>query len=304
MSWMDVLRGAAILLVILGHSSDLVLLVGREAPQLLHDVNTAAAPYRIPLLMFLSGMLVPNSLAKGVRPYLTGKVRGILWPYVVWTLLILLATGAFTAEAALGMLWLPPTLLWYLQVLFVGYVVALLTRVLNPLWPAAVALVGSALVPFDEYRLGRMLFLIAAFLCGTWAWQHRERWLGIVRRWWVMALLAVPTAVGAWFAITVGDTQYNPLAFPLVVCGLALALGLAQRVPDARIIRYIGRNSIVFYVTHWIVVFWSIRLLDAAVPGLPALVLVAAALASAVLVGLGVTWLSLRVWPVALLFRI
>jgi hypothetical protein len=40
------------------------------------------------------------------------------------------------------------------------------------------------------------------------------------------------------------------------------------------------------------------------VPGLPALVLVAAALSAAVLVGLGVTWLSLRVRPVALLFRI
>lgn len=301
---MDLLRGAAILLVVLGHSTDLVVVVGREAPGLLHAVNTAAAPYRIPLLMFLSGMLVPNSLAKGVGRYLSGKVRGIVWPYLLWTLLILLATGAFTVEAALGLLWLPPTLLWYLQVLFIGYVVAVITRVVDPLWPAAVALVGSALVPFDEFRLGRMLFLIAAFLCGTWAWQHRERWLGVVRRGWVMALLAVPTATGAWLAVAFGGTQYNPFAFPLVLCGLALALGLAQRVPDARIVRYIGRNSIVFYVTHWIVVFWSIRLLDTVVPGLPALVLVAVAFAAAVLAGLGMTWLSLRVRPVGLLFRI
>ena len=57
--------------------------------------------------------------------------------------------------------------------LFIGYVVALVTRGLNPLWPAAAALLGSALVPFDEYRLGRMLFLVAAFWLSRradWSW--------------------------------------------------------------------------------------------------------------------------------------
>ncbi|WP_141799083.1 acyltransferase family protein [Nocardioides sp. SLBN-35] len=50
----------------------------------LSEVNQELAHYRMPLLMGLSGLLLARSLAKGPRRHLSGKARAVLWPYVVW----------------------------------------------------------------------------------------------------------------------------------------------------------------------------------------------------------------------------
>jgi uncharacterized membrane protein YcfT len=50
----------------------------------LSEANQELAPVRMPLLMGLSGLLLARSLAKGPRRHLVGKARAVLWPYVVW----------------------------------------------------------------------------------------------------------------------------------------------------------------------------------------------------------------------------
>jgi uncharacterized membrane protein YcfT len=50
----------------------------------LSEVNQELAHVRMPLLMGLSGLLLARSLAKGPRRHLVGKARAVLWPYVVW----------------------------------------------------------------------------------------------------------------------------------------------------------------------------------------------------------------------------
>ena len=85
--WADALRGIAILLVILLHVPVMSAKMGLVVPEWVERWQWSLQPYRMPSLLFLSGMLLRASLAKGPRRYTVGKLQGILWPYVVWTII-------------------------------------------------------------------------------------------------------------------------------------------------------------------------------------------------------------------------
>src|SRR5690606_791284 len=87
LDWMDFLRGLSILLVVLHHSTQIVSERVDELPEVFVFISNFFAPYRMPMLMFLSGLLVAGSLQRPAGEYLWGKVRRILWPIIVWTLI-------------------------------------------------------------------------------------------------------------------------------------------------------------------------------------------------------------------------
>jgi len=62
--WMDILRGAAILAVITFHSVTFIERYDFEATKLWKNLNETLTFFRMPVLIFLSGMLLPKSLAK------------------------------------------------------------------------------------------------------------------------------------------------------------------------------------------------------------------------------------------------
>jgi len=87
MVWMDSLRGAAIIAVVVMHAElEATTATGVTLPAV-HLVDALLGPVRMPLLVLLSGMLLPVSLAKGPWSHVRRKLAGIGWPYVVWGLL-------------------------------------------------------------------------------------------------------------------------------------------------------------------------------------------------------------------------
>lgn len=173
---MDTLRGAAVVGVIVMHAElEVVGTTGGTLPAV-HAVNEWLGPVRMPLLVILSGLLVPRSLARGARSHLRGKVVHILWPYLVWALL---DTTHVLVDAAvqgrplpwqlLGQLFHDPhTYLWFLAYLFVFHVAV------TPL-PATARTIGVPLVfwaagqvPVDS-SLDRLLTLFGWFLVGDLA---------------------------------------------------------------------------------------------------------------------------------------
>src|SRR3546814_1466727 len=59
---------------------------------LVNGVQTCAlailfSPFRMPLLMFVSGFLLPAALRKSTETYLVRKVATLLYPYMLWTLI-------------------------------------------------------------------------------------------------------------------------------------------------------------------------------------------------------------------------
>ena len=67
-AWMDSLRGAAIILVIHFHVTENISKYS-DAPQILVDLTNLIAPLRMPILVFLSGLLVSKSILKGQKKY-------------------------------------------------------------------------------------------------------------------------------------------------------------------------------------------------------------------------------------------
>ena len=96
--WIDVVRGTAVILVILVHALQRTeLFTGHEFAGL-ETLTIVVTPLRLPAMFLLSGLFVTRSLAKGIRPYAAGKLRRIAWPYLLWSVLLI----AFFSDAAPG----------------------------------------------------------------------------------------------------------------------------------------------------------------------------------------------------------
>ncbi|MDX2376580.1 acyltransferase [Microbacterium sp. LRZ72] len=260
--WMDQARGAAIVLVVIHHAMTWLDDFSLAVPLALLVFDDLVSPFRMPLLMFLSGMLVTRSLAKPTRAYFAGKLRGIAWPYMVWSVIFLALTGTLTLSLLPNVLLYPPTYLWFLWFLFAYYALAwVLARLrIPPLPVAAAALVAAGLLP-DAYRLSRFAFLLAFFLLGWW-WERG----GVGSRGSVKArLLVAVTGLAMGVVVsgaTVGGaaTRYEPAyAWGAIGAVVAIAIVLPHlRMPAAaRAIEYVGRNSLVYYVTHYTII-WAL----------------------------------------------
>ena len=265
--WMDVLRGASIVLVVFNHA---VLFAGTSAlgaPEAAWVVNAVFAPMRMPLMVFLSGLLVASSIARGRRRYVAGKVRRVLYPYLVWSAIALALlfglgiregfVGGVTAHTVtlwdlLLPLYDPVEHLWFLYDLFLFYVIALVTPRVSPLWIAAGALAAAAFVP--DFGARRFFLLLVFFMIGVWFSQHvgaLERTLA--RRWvvWGCGALAAATVVAAVAGV---GLRYTALSAPLAAGGIGIAILVARRVGSTRMLRplrAVGRDSLVYYIVHW-----------------------------------------------------
>ncbi len=90
-------RGTAIVLIVFLHSVTLLGRLPLDPPAWATGIAAFFAPMRMPVLIFLSGMLLPNSLLKGSVPYMDGKLRKLAWP-----LLSLPVAVAFMLASALS----------------------------------------------------------------------------------------------------------------------------------------------------------------------------------------------------------
>lgn len=88
-TWIDVVRGLAVILVVLVHAMQRAeLFTGHEFTRL-ETLTIIVTPLRLPAMFLLSGLFVTRSLAKGPAAYVTGKLRRIAWPYLLWSVLLI-----------------------------------------------------------------------------------------------------------------------------------------------------------------------------------------------------------------------
>ena len=224
MEWMDTLRGGAVVGVVVMHAElGVVAITDQELP-LVHAVNHALGDVRMPVLVLLSGLLLPRSLAKGFANHLRGKMRHILWPYAVWATFDV--THALVDAAVLGrpMPWQlvgqlfydPHTYLWFLAFLFCFHLAAGL----------ASPVVRTLAVPVAFWAAGQI----------TDGDAHKFVWLF------------------AWFLV--GDLAARVLTgrMPQPVVRASAHLRIAP-------LATVGRSSLVYYASHLLVLVYAIPLL-------------------------------------------
>ncbi|AHE32258.1 acyltransferase [Burkholderia pseudomallei] len=136
-SYLDTARGAGIILVVYGHvlrglfSAGLVPAGWPSA--LLAATDYTIYTFHMPLFFLLSGLHVPKSLRRAGDVFLLTKLRTIVYPYFVWSLLqgavqiALSARGtnhAFTPNDLLAIGWRPFGQFWFLYALFICMLIA------------------------------------------------------------------------------------------------------------------------------------------------------------------------------------
>ncbi|MEV8273651.1 acyltransferase family protein [Microbacterium sp. NPDC077184] len=267
---MDVTRGFAIFLVITYHGGTILTRFVEPIPEAIAWAGDFFAPFRMPLLMFLSGMLLYRSLSKSTRVYFLGKLRSIGWPYLVWTAISLTVTAQWSLWALSRIPIVPPTYLWYLWFLLAFYALAwVIARVgINFAYVAAAAAIAAAFAP-EEHRISRFLFLFAFFCLGHWyqsqAWPHSigRQWRTLV----AVACAAVVIAAGLLAVASPEALRYKAAYIWAPLAGIALVLAVAPGIQPKGIglpLKLVGLNSIVFYVSHfgaiWICYWWLAHL--------------------------------------------
>lgn len=270
--WMDVLRGLAILLVVVNHAAVVTAESFADLPSAVTSVNEVFSTFRIPTLVFLSGQLLAPSLAKGARRYAEGKLRNIAWPYLVWTVIYIVVivrpwayAGGFGPEQMLRYVVLAPSPLWFISFLLAFYVLALgLRRVPTAL--LILATLGASTLFADATRPERFFFLFGFFLLGDMVTRHAE----VAGRWLARPVVLLAAAVGAAGLAVVGarlgeaaryQAEYGlgVLAAIVVLAFLAHAVSAS---PSSTPLRYLGRHSIVLFVVHYPAVVVTVQVLS------------------------------------------
>ncbi len=257
MVWMDFLRGVAIFLVVCWHSAAILVLEGQTVPDWLMIANDMFAPFRIPMLMFLSGMLLDRALQKPLWTYYEGKLRNIAWPWVVWTLVHFAVMGTYASITQHG-LWLF-SYLWFLVYLLVFYAVAPPLRRI-PTWLLVVAPYVVGLTTQEEH-VRRFFFLAVFFFLGKWASEHAGLMRRVAESRWTLLLTPVVVGYAVVFA-TVGPWRYQLPHIPMSFLGIVLAVALVWHMRPGRLMgvwSFVGRNSIVYYASHFPVIVLAVR---------------------------------------------
>lgn len=258
--WMDYIRGFAIIAVVYHHAVDAATWHRSGLPSAFTAIDDALSPFRIPLLMFLSGMLLCKSLTKPAKRYFDGKLRRIAWPYLVWTTIVLFIVGWLHTVSDVALIFLPVTHLWYLWALLLFYLVSfVLRRAPSWVWLTTIAasIVADVFVDAD-----RVIYLWAFFALGhLYATSQRNplirRTIALSSRWWMrLALLAVAgVAVGA--SVAGVHVQYEVTFMAAVMAGVLAVVQPFTLPPDhfaTRALSYVGTHSLVFYCVHWCVI--------------------------------------------------
>jgi fucose 4-O-acetylase-like acetyltransferase len=265
--WMDVLRGLAILLVILHHSTQIVEYRVGELPEFFTFVSAFFAPFRMPMLMFLSGLLVAGSLTRPTGEYVWGKVRRILWPIVVWTLIynamqFVVDGGGFDVLSL--EFW--NSYLWFMQFVLAYYLIALLIRWL-PVWMLIVLpLAGAFLVTDPDLELlQRFLYLMPFFFLGALIEKYWDQYASGLSVRWAAILCVIPLAIAVYsglddlWARNAGDESggglwYTPWAAVPAMLGILILVRVAAIIPELRWlapVRFVGRYSLIYYTSHY-----------------------------------------------------
>ncbi len=256
----------------------------------LDQVNLFLEPFRMPVLMFLSGILLPRSVAKSGREYFAGKVSMVAWPYLLWSLIILAASGDISAGRLAEIAYLSPTYLWYLWFILVFYALAYPLRRVPPLVVAGAALALRLVLP-DAGRPGTMAFLAAFFFFGAWCARHAGLVERAIGKPWVLALAAASAVTVGVLNVAGRDVLYRGEFVWGAVGALGVVCWIFPRLRANRAtaaLEFVGRYSIVFYVVHLGPIMVTLALADAV--GLAGTWLLPLLLVVGVGVPLGLAW--------------
>lgn len=261
--WVDLYRGLAILLVVAGHVAR-----GLGKPGIWHfegsGLDRWLYAFHMPAFFFASGLFLGRSMEKGPGRFLSDKLRAVLYPYVLWSLihlgLLSVVEGGSGGRPWLRILYDPPGNYWFLYVLFIVQMFYLVTAAVGgrrAFW--LLCLLAWAVEPAKP---------LDGLSTHLWAWHNVMKYgvyvaLGDYVAWRRYEAYARPADCRLYaliffalmtFMVALGASKDTPwLDLPLAIAGIQglweLSIGLDNR-RNMDWLRFLGRRSLEIYVAH------------------------------------------------------
>jgi surface polysaccharide O-acyltransferase-like enzyme len=294
--WLDLVRVAAIFLVILGHvSGELTFKWGEisNGQWMIANIYGSFARISVPLFFMVSGyLLLPRS--ESLRSFYTKRMTKVLIPFVVWSLIYLLwycAGHTCTPNLVWDLLLVQGTYyhLWFLYSLVSIYLILPVLRLMfrpdtdkKILW----YLMGLWLVfqpglaianRFWDFKInigvqltGFVCFFILGYLLGEMILSKPGIILSVV-----IAMLGISVTIAGTYLLTLSSGQFDSFFYDLVSMNVILASGaafiLVRKISEAKIFtsprihsvsRSLASSSFGIYLIHVLV----IEVLSAGIP--------------------------------------
>ncbi len=242
--WVDIYRGIAILGVLVAHVGGRFL---REVPQdsehwwLIATANRLLA-WVVPAFLFLSTILIGNSLLRSNQPYSWARLRPVVVPYLVWTGIYLLFRLYEGNLPPLTLERISIYLLWGKSYFHLYYMVLAIQLVL--LMPL--------LLPVLRRKVPAWAVLLTSIgLTLAFYWINRLHWQipfpGSTLIWYLPTLAVALTLVNEMHRLDQILPRYRVWGLVLLGLGMSLYLPLAY---DA--IRNIPVNTFQYQVGYWV----------------------------------------------------
>lgn len=278
-AWVDILKGIAILLVVLYHSAHLAVPLG-FASEWWRDLNAALTSFRMPAFFFASGLFAGSVIRRPWKRLWSSRLALLVWAFVLWTviryvyfLIVPLHTRPFETDlraVLLSPIW-PQSGLWFLHALLLFFVLSKLFAWV-PAWAQVTFAVALSVASYGPLSVGNLSYdgmahYFVFFLLGM---HVRELALRLLQR---RSILLTATSVVVFVAVTIIVEWKHLDRFPGVqtaVGVLAVATGvlIARALEDTPLrdpLRRLGLNTLPVYVQHVILIaaFYSLLLLVA-----------------------------------------
>lgn len=303
--WMDVLRGLAMVFVLALHATLMVEWYDTAPWPPLVRLNLIFAPYRMPTLMLLSGLLLNRALGKGWVRYYRGKIEKVIYPLIVWAFVTRLVMDPYFEW------WNPrdyvgPYHLWFVLFLAFFYLLAPMLERVNTLLVVAASLLVSQVSPEGSKYFEQMFCLMAFFFTGHYLGKHPDVLIRLTSSRAVLAALPAVAVLSVYASLYAGGYEivYSPVLFLPIACGTVLLIALSRQVAGldwTRPLAYLGRHSLIFYVSHYPLIFLVMGATLEAEIGLPLVALIS--FVAAIAVGTALTVLSQRTMLIRALFQ-
>jgi uncharacterized membrane protein YcfT len=280
--WVDYAKGICICLVVLMHSTlGVEKAMGSEGG--LHQFIDWARPFRMPDFFLISGLFLSRRITAPWREYLDSKVVHFVYFYLLWMGIQFATKGyGFWLDGGLAGLGHefalafvePYGTLWFIYLLPVFFVTV---RVLQPL-PPLLIFGTAALLQMLQVQTGWIVIdefcaRLVYFYAGVWLAPLVFRFAtaaGELRSPLLLAALAL-WAVGHTLVFLLGfsATPGVGLVLGFIGTGAVIAAGvLLARFKAAQILRVLGENSIVVYLSFFLFMAASRSLVLRLLPGL------------------------------------
>lgn len=273
-AWFDYAKGICIIGVVALYANMYVAGLTLEDGWMSYWIDFAQ-PVRMPAFFLLCGLFLARTIDRPWRDYLDKKIVHFFYFFVLWTSLYFAAgllSGEFVGGAPLWLDYLdwyvePFHMLWFIQMLPVYFLV---TRLVRPA-PWVIVLAAAALLQiwgpesgwrqldrFSErfvYFYAGYLFAPLAFRIADWACANKGLALTALTSWAVINELVVLAQFDGKPVISLA------LGFAGAGAVIAAASLLAQTRPMGWL-RYLGEHSIVIFLSFFLAVVVTSRLLE------------------------------------------